>query len=240
MGYLVRCCRVLILPLAAAAASMSLASPPNPPVSAAGSWPAKATDPQAPRPAPPLEMADPRRPLDEGVGDRSGLSRSLRRVDPGLAASGFDRVFEAPDGSGRLLRRQGGLTAIFGSSVYGSGSDPAVEIPPGTIFRLGGDREVLTRQAAAAVSVPRAAPGGRRASAFAEGVVHPGVEARVPGSQAGFGGSVAAVPPTRESGAAAPTNSLASNAAPLPRFVSDEAYRRQRLRRMLERIAGSD
>ncbi len=220
---------------AVAVATEAATPPPASPSPPASPVPADARDPRSPKAAAPLELVDPRRPLDEGVADRAGLARSLRRTDPGLAATGFDRIFEAPDGSGRLIRRQGGLTAVFSRSVYGGDGGSVAEIPPGTVYRLGGEGPLATGSEAALAGTRRGRPDA--------GTVHPGLDWRVPGARAGFGTTVPS-PPSRPADAASiapppPSPAAGEVPTPLPRFMTDEAYRRQRLERLLERLEAS-
>lgn len=217
----------------AAAASVSLlaiavlsADLPAAPPSQAVPQPAAAADPREPQPAAAVGFADPRRPLDSTAGDRVGLARSLRRVDPGLASTDFSKVYEAPDGSGRLQRRQGGLTAVFGRGVPDLGGDAGGSVPPGTVFRIGGGEGRPSRASLVrGVVFPR----GRFVM---RGVVHEGLSIRVPGSQAGFGGAAQAESAPGEAPPEPSTGSLAPEA--MPRFLADESYRHARLRQILE------
>lgn len=233
---------ILHAPAAAASASLLAiavlsADLPAAPLPQAVPQPTAAADPREPQPAAAVGFADPRRPLDSTAGDRVGLARSLRRVDPGLASADFSKVYESPDGSGRLLRRQGGLTAVFGRMVPDLGDDAAGSVPPGTVFRIGsGEGRPSRASLVRGVVFPR----GRFVS---RGVVHEGLSLRVPGSQAGFGrvpqaqvespsvdaSEVESVPgetpPERSDGSLAPEA--------LPRFLADESYRHARLQRIL-------
>jgi len=80
------------------------------------------------------------RPLDEAIEDVHALSTSLRLVEQGLdRGNGFDRVYRVPGETGRLMRVQGGLFAVFPESVYKRDKKGKVfpQIPGGTIFYLG-------------------------------------------------------------------------------------------------------
>jgi hypothetical protein len=185
-------------------------------------------DPREPQPAAAVGFADPRRPLDSAAGDRVGLARSLRRVDPGLASTDVSRVYEAPDGSGRLQRRQGGLTAVFGRGVPDLGDDAGGSVPPGTVFRIGGGEG---RPSRASLVRGVAFPRGRFVM---RGVVHEGLSIRVPGSQAGFGG--APQPQVSPVPVEAPPDPSPDSLSPeaMPRFLADESYRHARLQQILE------
>lgn len=103
----------------------------------------------------------PLRPVDPMVADTGPLSVSARRLPADLRVpTGFDQVYRVPGGGGGDLfaRMNGGITAVFPRSTYApAGSGGAlVEIPPGTVFYIGG---LPSRFAPAP---PRAAQASRR------------------------------------------------------------------------------
>ena len=90
-------------------------------------------------------------PVDPGRADVGPLQVSTRVLQPDLRApTGFDRVYRLPKSSGALgedqfFRSSGALTAVFSRSQYlpGAPGNGAL-IPPGTTFRIG--------------AIPRSAP----------------------------------------------------------------------------------
>ena len=152
----------------------------------------------------------PLRPLDARVEDVGVLSTSLRVESSGLGEpSGFDAVYKVPGGSGKLMRVNGALFAVFDRSIYQSavGGTRAV-VPPSTVFHIG---------------VP---PGGVSPGAVSSPVKRPAsMESEQP-ARIGYG----TVPPaTSRSG----SRSSGSDDS-LPRFVADREYRSRRLAEILE------
>lgn len=78
-------------------------------------------------------------PVESAIGDLSPLQVSIRKVEHGLAQPGnFEQVFRYGDG---FLRVQGGLYAVFDSSVYAADREHHGRlmplVPPGTMFYIG-------------------------------------------------------------------------------------------------------
>lgn len=79
-------------------------------------------------------------PVEQTIGDINPLSRSLRRLHPGLGRpTGFGDVYRVPGEDGKLMRIHGGIHAVFPQSLYGINEDDELEafIPPNTVFRIG-------------------------------------------------------------------------------------------------------
>ena len=152
-------------------------------------------------------------PLDARVEDVSILSASLRVESAGLAMpSGFDDVYRVPGDSGKLMRVNGALFAVFDQSVYQSYQGRSYpDVPPSTVFHIGPPFPDLSK--GSFVQVPE-------------------VEATVVSStnRAGFG---YVAPATNDS------STVTSTAWPrghsLPRFVADDEYRARRLAELVER-----
>lgn len=90
---------------------------------------------------PPANVAEPSglEPIDQGYEDIGALNSSLRVERPDLRiASGFDRVYRAPGNDGQLMRVDGALHAVFSQSEYvptEHGTRPVV--PAGTTWVIG-------------------------------------------------------------------------------------------------------
>lgn len=97
-------------------------------------------------PAMALGQLDDLERVDQGIADRGSLSTSLRQIDSGLQQpNGFQQLYRVPGGSGDLMRVDGALYAVFPQSVYSSTEDGMVaDIPPGTVFYIGGLPSDLT------------------------------------------------------------------------------------------------
>ncbi|MHC4948133.1 MAG: hypothetical protein ACYTG1_07710 [Planctomycetota bacterium] len=149
--------------------------------------------------------------------DRASLMTSLHRLDPGLRQPvGFDSVYRAPDGE--FMRVQGGLYAVFPRSVYvPTGFGLEAVVPPDTTFYIGEPP---------GFDEPAAPPAGRI------GEMRPRVDTRLsPGRTA----------PTGRLGRPAHLRvAVAPDEAPGPAVVADDAYRRQRLDRLLQRAARAE
>ena len=79
------------------------------------------------------------RVVEPGVDDVGPLSTGLKIEPIGLSVgNGFDRVYQAADGSGPFFRSSGNLFAVFDRSVYvNRGNRFMPEVPPGTTFHIG-------------------------------------------------------------------------------------------------------
>lgn len=78
--------------------------------------------------------------VEAGVADTSPLGESLRLAPLDLRSPlGFDAVYRVRGSNGEDLfaRASGGLIAVFPVSIYAPGTR-APEIPPGTVFYIGG------------------------------------------------------------------------------------------------------
>ena len=154
------------------------------------------------------------KPLDARVEDVSILSASLRVESAGLAKpSGFDAVYRVPGDSGKLMRVNGALFAVFDQSVYQSYQGRSyVDVPPSTVFHIGPPLEgfsgskVLTEPAASTELTES------KQSRAGFGYVAP-VSAR---SHVGYSDSR---PSSKD----------------LPRLISDPEYRSRRLAELVER-----
>ena len=155
------------------------------------------------------------RPLDARVEDVSILSASLRVESAGLAKpSGFDAVYRVPGDSGKLMRVNGALFAVFDQSVYQSYQGRSyVDVPPSTVFHIGPPLDGFGGKARNDDTTPESS-----------------VAAESTHSRAGFGfvlpvsarshvGYADARPVTEE----------------LPKFVTDRAYRTMRLAELVDR-----
>lgn len=78
-------------------------------------------------------------PVDQGTADLGELNTSSRLIPVDLRQpQNFDRLYRAPDGSGRLMRVSGGLSAVFPRSEYAVGPGFILPvIPAGTEFFIG-------------------------------------------------------------------------------------------------------
>jgi len=154
-------------------------------------------------------------PLDARVEDVSILSASLRVESAGLAKpSGFDAVYRVPGDSGKLMRVNGALFAVFDQSVYQSYQGRSyVDVPPSTVFHIGPPLEGFGGKVRNDDTTPESS-----------------VAAESTHSRAGFGfvlpvssrshvGYADARPVTEE----------------LPKFVKDRAYRTMRLAELVDR-----
>lgn len=154
------------------------------------------------------------KPLDARVEDVSILSASLRVESAGLAKpSGFDAVYRVPGDSGKLMRVNGALFAVFDQSVYQSYQGRSyVDVPPSTVFHIGPPLE------------------GFRASRDDDQTSASSVAAEATHSRAGFG----LVPPvsTRSHVGYADARPITDE---LPKFVADRTYRTMRLAELVDR-----
>jgi len=217
-----------------ARAAVAAQSPPPQQRPAVGASPWEGS---VPAPARPIESQwqETRRPLDAGVADQSSLSRSLRRPNLGLQEGAFEQLLAVPDGSGRLMRRQGGLTAVYAPGMSGGANAGSGEIPAGTIFQLGrtpgGARGVLGGGRVLEARPPRTGAASGDAAAVAPRPRVPGAQA---GFGAGFGGSYEALPSERRDLAAG-----VDEVEPMPRLLADPAYRAVRVRALLAEAAAA-
>jgi len=180
-------------------------------------------------------------PLDQGVADRGALSISLRSFSVDLAVpNDFRQLYGLPGrdpADGRYYRTQGALHAVFPESAYMHRDGRTLPlVPAGTVFHIGPPEELLG-----------AAPAPRSARAEAERLLHTErsrideriderIETRI---EVGEPTRVhRAAPeslgvsrdPAGESALAATEGETEVESEPLPRFLRDEAYRRERLR----------
>jgi hypothetical protein len=167
-------------------------------------------------------------PVEQTVGDVGPLSTSLRIAPADMRVPmDFDRVYRVPwsiarpGGSGgaggeRLARVSGGITAVFPVSEYGVTSKGRVVplVPAGTVFHIG--------------TPPEARGEGpvRRASVFAVSS-----ESDNTVSTAARAGVASVIAPERGGTVEVAT----AGGARATHVMSDEAYRRQRVREMFAR-----
>jgi hypothetical protein len=195
------------------------------------------------------------RPLDSGVSDRGPLSTSLResRIDF-RKPLGFERVYDLPGDDDRLLRVSGALYATFPRSYYSRtkrGTMPV--IPNDTVFHIGPPLELLDD------SPP---PPPRVADGFGRGRV----ETRLEIDPTGETMLISTAMRTRPRPLPAPAETrwrrpertpaplvatiapvtpiivpiMEEEETPLPQtVVTDAAYRRSRVRTLLERAASA-
>jgi hypothetical protein len=100
-----------------------------------------------PRPAPPASQPELKR-VDPAVGDIGPLGVSIRDMGVDLRVpTGFQDVYrikgrdprDLRSESGLFVRIDGGIYAVFGRSVYTQTPQGlSVDVPPGTVFYLGG------------------------------------------------------------------------------------------------------
>jgi len=78
-------------------------------------------------------------PVDQGVEDTDPLRRSLRVLPDDLRRpTGFGRVYRVQGDPNLFMRRDGGLTAVFGQSSYQRvPGGIRADIPAGTTFFIG-------------------------------------------------------------------------------------------------------
>jgi len=78
-------------------------------------------------------------PVDQGTADLGELNTSNRLIPVDLRQpNDFNRLYLAPDDSGRLMRVSGGLSAVFPRSEYAVGPGYVIPlIPAGTEFFIG-------------------------------------------------------------------------------------------------------
>ncbi len=85
--------------------------------------------------------------MDQTISDVDPLATSLRLVDYEVDLrqdAEFERVYAVPGQPGQLMRRQGGLVAVFDRSHYvPTWYGPVPVIPPNTVFYVGGIPEDL-------------------------------------------------------------------------------------------------
>ncbi len=82
------------------------------------------------------------RPLDQGIADLDELATSLREMPGNLRQDrNFEFLWALPGNPDYLYRKDGGLTAVFPASEYSGHQNGAmVLIPAGTIFYIGDPR----------------------------------------------------------------------------------------------------
>lgn len=159
--------------------------------------------------------------VEQGVGDRSLLSRSLKLADLGTELrrdSGWERLyeFETRDGRRRYFRYSNGISASFTHSEFVmTEEDGEFSVTPGgTIFHIGRSVDQMAAEAAQADAQP--AP--------------PDSPLRVSNR---FDPQAAAL--------AAPRMTTTQRAAPARATVmTDESYRQRRVQGLLLRVSGGE
>ena len=150
--------------------------------------------------------------VDQTIGDVDPLGTSLRVVDFEVDLRqdiDFRYVYTVPGQPGRLMRRQGGLVAIFDRSEYlPTWFGPLAVVPANTVFHIGGPPEPA------------------RAEIFAPGRLDPRVQGLVPATAAAL----------RADEATAVRPAISGDRGDFHRAdLADEPYRRQRLREITDR-----
>ncbi len=178
---------------------------------------------------------DPLVPMDAGIADLNALSSSLRVMQPDTTPSpvAFSKVYRVPGDPNHLMRGNGALFAIFPYSEYRTvkkrGRVPI--LPAATIFRIGSPAQYpLGPIPDSFADAPSGRTDGRVERRNFDGHSDAG-SARVDGRINLYRGDVgAAVPPQIAAKASNVTLSASEETGPLtttlPRFVTDEEYRR--------------
>lgn len=157
--------------------------------------------------------------VDQTIADVDPLATSLRVVDFEVDLRqdiDFQHVYTVPGQPGMLMRRQGGLVAIFDRSDYvPTWFGPVPIIPANTVFHIGGPPEAATGE----ISAP--------------GRLDPRVQGLVPATAAAL----------RADEASAVRPAVSRDRGEMRRAdLADEPYRRHRLReitaRAIERLDG--
>lgn len=154
-------------------------------------------------------------PVEQGVADLGPLSQSLRVEQPDLRApAGFDQVYRlhSPSGESFYARIGGGVVAVFPRSVYvPTRRGLLADIPPGTVFYIGGLPPVYNDQPGISALPP--------SPLLADTAVAPlAADLRLP----------------LQATAPLPTP------PPLPSLWTDETYRHHRLQRLLDLARRAD
>lgn len=182
--------------------------------------------------------AEPGTPVEQGVGDVGVLSTSLRQAPTDLrVASDFERVYRGEDGM--LFRQDGALVATFSESEYvPTRRGVQTVIPAGTVFSIGPPMRALweARRARAGASMLR--PGEIVATPLGQAMAVPtsqpmGIVATQPAAV------LASDDASASEAAESPRTAGQHDAQPAPdrRFdVSDEYYRKQRLKQIAARL----
>lgn len=176
-------------------------------------------------------------PVDQRVADNGPLSTSLRWVQYGLREPySFSELYQLPIGQKDFVRRNAGLWAVFPRSLY-IGTDDGVysSVPAGTVYYIGGPKDVITR--IAEIQAPFVLPGHVDLTRIEESRIQATLlDYRVPPSSIQptmSTGRDQFTPPTRTEsehppsvhGSVARSEWIAS--MPTLDFVHDEAYRRR-------------
>jgi len=165
-------------------------------------------------------------PVDQTVEDTGVLSTSLRHQISGLRhPAGFTSVYRVPGRDDLLMRADGGLYAVFPQSIYlNQKAGLTAVMPPNTVFHMG-------RASLAGLAAPRIDDLESRVQA-----VEPNVDVA---KEPEWIGTRLVGAGNRE--AAASTMAEHRNAAASePTIASSAAYRRHRLRELLQLAAAND
>lgn len=187
------------------------------------------------------------RPLDQGVSDRDELATSLREMPINLREDrNFEFLWSLPSNPDFLYRKDGGLTAVFPASEYAlTKKGTMVLIPAGTIFYIG-DPQVPPAPPQPGLIASNPDLASRPTAARIEPEPAPDRLEEIPPAEK-ITAQIAASPERRVI-----TPQLASEAQKFPEpdadhvakeprvdehTMSNEAYRRLRLRNLIIRLA---
>lgn len=162
-------------------------------------------------------------PVEQGVADVDPAATSMRYVDPGLRQeSDFELVHRLPGDEARFARRAGAVTAVFPrSEYYAMRKGVLTAIPGGTVFYIGALPELDGAPSTTATSRPVTPTATER------------IDLRT--APALMGVRAGATIATGEGRGP----SITMRETPV-RTMSDETYRRERLRRIAERLAPAE
>lgn len=158
------------------------------------------------------------RPLDEGIEDVGPTGTSLRWFSSPLRVpTAFEDVYR--DASGRLVRRDGALEAVFPRSSYMADRDGVfAAIPAGVEYRIDGGERAFEEH--------RASPWG----------VQRGVDLRVDGRSVDR--RVGATPMSLDAASSAAGRETGMDGTPVAIWTS-ESYRRARVAALIGRASGA-
>lgn len=182
------------------------------------------------------------KPVDQGVADLDGLSRSLRVVETGLQHDqNFRNLYEVPGRPDLLMRRSGSTVIVFPRSAYIKTRDGTFPIiPAGATFYIGslpqsvtgpgGETGALPSGALSKLEPPRAYSPLRHA-----GQVSGRLDLRTPLPPAGAPAPIAAPPPEAPPDQAEPPAQTQTQpmSAPPPTVFTNETYRKLRMAEIL-------
>jgi hypothetical protein len=179
--------------------------------------------------------AEPGTPVEQGVGDVGVLSTSLRQAPADLrVASDFERVYRGDDGM--LFRQDGALVASFPESEYvQTRRGTQTVIPAGTVFSIGPPMRALWEARRARSGAPMVRPGEIVATPLGQAMAVPagqpmGIVATQPAAVLASDGA-----PVAPQAVAGGDQGDAQPAADRRFDVSDEYYRKQRLKQIASR-----